>query len=409
MTHALITFLGRTPRDPKTQGYRVTTYQFPDGTLEEAAVLGWNLAKRLKPNRVIILGTSGSMWDFLAESAGIESKPDLEKDWEALMEAVENQAVSDEHLQKIKLLIANHLNIETQLCLIPKGLTEAEQLNVLDIMAEATKDVDELSLDVSHAFRHLPMIAIVAACYLQSIRDVQFKSLWYGFYDPDTNTGTVYDLEGLLHLFEWVRALSQFEHTGDYGVLADLLQRANPCLEDPTRKAAFFERTTRESLAKNEIAKIVTALEATPLTGVAGLFQPALQDRLKWSENETPQRRQKQLAMDYLERRDYLRAALYAQEAFVTFLVSRAGGNPALYSDRQAQASLSDRGLRNALAHGTEPTTKKVKQLQEQYKNLRELRNALAHGTEPTTEKVKQMMKDEVKLREQINQFLKNW
>ena len=75
MTHALITFLGRTPRDPKTQGYRVTTYQFPDGTLEEAAVLGWNLAKRLKPNRVIILGTSGSMWDSWPSLPGSRVSP----------------------------------------------------------------------------------------------------------------------------------------------------------------------------------------------------------------------------------------------------------------------------------------------------------------------------------------------
>lgn len=76
MTHALITFLGRTPRD-ETEGYRKTTYQFPNGTLEETAVLGWNLAERLRPDLVIILGTSGSMWDFLAESAGIGSKPDF--------------------------------------------------------------------------------------------------------------------------------------------------------------------------------------------------------------------------------------------------------------------------------------------------------------------------------------------
>ncbi len=398
MTHALITFLGRTPRDPQTQGYRETTYQFPDETSEKTAVLGWNLAQRLRPNRVIILGTSGSMWDFLAESAGIEKTESLLDIWEDLTQAVEDQTVSDELLQRIKLLITSHLNIETQLCLIPKGLTEAEQLNVLDIMAEATEGVDELSLDVSHAFRHLPMIAIVAASYLQSIRNIKLKSLWYGFYDPDTHTGTVYDLKGLLHLFEWIRALSQFEHTGDYGVLADLLQRANSCLGGPTRKAAFFERTTRESLAKNEIHQIVTALEATPLAGVASLFQPALQDRLKWNENKTPQRRQKQLAMDYLERRDYLRAALYAQEAFVTFRVSLEKKNPALYDDRKTARENYEKIARKNY---------KKDRLPKLYWNLRELRNALAHGTE--TEKAKKMMKDENTLREQIEQFLKSW
>ena len=407
MTHALLTFLGRTPRD-QTQGYRKTTYKFPDDTSEmtdtseTTAVLGWNLAKRLEPDRVIILGTDGSMWDFLAESAGIESKPSLEKAWEALMEAVENQAVLDEHLQTIKPVIEEHLGIETQLCLIPKKPTEEDQLKVLDIMAKATEGVGELSLDVSHAFRHLPMIAIVAACYLQSIRNVQLKSLWYGFYDPDTNTGTVYDLKGLLHLFEWVRALSQFKHTGDYGVLADLLQKANPCLEDPTRKAAFFERTTRESLAKNEIDKIVTALEATPLTGsVAGLFQPTLQDHLKWSKKSTPQRRQKQLALDYLERRDYLRAAIYAQEAFVTFLVSCAGGDPDSYNDRKEARDDVENILSKSCSNHAE--------LHIEYRKLSELRNALAHGTEPIAAKVKPMMEDETKLRKQIKKFLNSW
>ena len=392
MTHALITFLGRTPRE-QGQGYRETTYEFPDGCKATTAVLGWNLAKRLKPDRVIILGTSGSMWDFLAESAGIEE----EEVWVELTQAVENQTVSDSLLQKIKLLIEEHLGIKTQLCLIPKGLTEAEQLNVLDIMAQATEGVDELSLDVSHAFRHLPMIAIVAASYLQSIRDVQFKSLWYGFYDPDTKIGTVYDLKGLLHLFEWVRALSQFEHTGDYGALADLLPTTHSCLADPMHKAAFFERTTRESRAKEEIDKIGTALAATPLTGVAGLFQPALQDRLKWSDYETPQRRQKQLAMDYLKRRDYLRAALYAQEAFVTFLVDFEGKDPESYSDRlQVRENYERKKL-------------KKKRPSKLYWNLRDLRNALAHGTEPTSDEIKLMMKDEAQLRNQIKQFLDSW
>lgn len=386
MTHALITFLGRTPRD-KTNGYRTTTYHFPDGHEATTAVLGWHLAKRLKPDLVIILGTNGSMWDFLAQSAGIENEKELENAWLNLMEAVEGQTVSDEHLRKIQPLIENHLNIETRLRLIPKGLEEEEQLKIPHIMAEETEDIDQLTLDVSHAFRHLPMIAIVAGVYLQAVQNVQLKALWYGFYDPDATRGTVYDLRGLLHLFDWIRALSQFEHTGDYGVFADLLPQN---LAEPMHKAAFFERTTQEPFAKQEIDGIVKTLAANSLPGVAGLFQSTLQERLGWVQKTTPQRRQSQLAKDYLKRRDYLRAALYAQEAFVTYLVSQRGGNPDQYADRKNAMKDYKQNMSNS------------------YKNLRELRNALAHGTEPTRDKVKKMIEDEAKLREQIKQFLDN-
>ena len=391
MTHALITFLGRTPRDDKTNGYRTTTYNFPSpsGRVAKTAVLGWDLAKWQKPDRVIILGTSGSMWDFLAESAGIEGESNLVKDWEDLMDAVKGQAVSDNNLQAIQPLIEKHLGIKTQLCLIPKGLTQKEQIGVLDIMAEATKDIDELTLDVSHAFRHLPMIAIVAGAYLQAVRNVKLRALWYGFYDPDTKKGTVYDLKGLLHLFDWVRALSQFEHTGDYGVFADLLPPPQEGLADPMRKAAFFERTTQEPSAKQSIDGILEDLESEALTGVAGLFQSTLQDRLGWVKRDTPQRRQSQLAEYYLERRDYLRAALYAQEAFVTYLVSKSEKDPALYTNRQDAKEKYEAG-----------------RMSNSYRNLRELRNALAHGTEPTSNKVKRMMKNEPDLKKKINQFL---
>ena len=131
--------------------------------------------------------------------------------------------MTETHLERLAPLISGHIGVETRLRLIPNGVTEAEQLSVLQIMADATEGCTEVTLEVSHGFRHLPMIAVVAAVYLQALRDVQVRDIWYGFYDPDTDVGTVHDLKGLPRLFDRVRALSQFEHGGDYGVFATLL------------------------------------------------------------------------------------------------------------------------------------------------------------------------------------------
>jgi CRISPR-associated Csx2 family protein len=68
MTHTLVTFLGKGREDPQT-GYRKTTYRFPDDRLDTTNFFGLALARHLQPDRLVVLGTSGSMWDALVEHA----------------------------------------------------------------------------------------------------------------------------------------------------------------------------------------------------------------------------------------------------------------------------------------------------------------------------------------------------
>ena len=234
------------------------------------------------------------------------------------------------------------------------------------------------------------MIAVVAAVYLQAVRSVRVRELWYGFYDPDTESGTAHDLSGLLRLFDWVQALSQFEHGGDYGVFAPLLAaEGRPELDRPVREAAFFERTTRDAPAKEKITTVFHDLDRAPLTGLGGLFQSALEERLGWAREDNPQRRQRALASRHLERRDYLRAVVYAFEAFVTHLV---------YEDRGDHTSYEDRDKAKSDYEGGEPSSA--------YRDLRDLRNALVHVSRPSNRKVEQAAKGEEGVRRIISRFL---
>ena len=112
MTHALVTFLGRTPKD--TDGYRTTRYRFPDGSESEpTAFLGWTLAKRLRPDRLVVLGTTGSMWDFLGEQAGIaEGDEGMGELWESLERTVNEGRVSEKDLAALAPLVSRHVGIE---------------------------------------------------------------------------------------------------------------------------------------------------------------------------------------------------------------------------------------------------------------------------------------------------------
>ena len=67
MSHTLVTFLGRTRRDPRT-GYQRASYQFPDENApRETPFFGMALAGHLKPDAVVVLGTGGSQWSVLVE------------------------------------------------------------------------------------------------------------------------------------------------------------------------------------------------------------------------------------------------------------------------------------------------------------------------------------------------------
>ena len=84
---------------------------------------------------------------------------------------------------------------------------------------------ENLSLDVTHGFRHLPMLALVAARYLARVVSVKVEELYYGALEMTTPDGEtpVLRLGGLLAMLDWVEALAPYDKDGDSGVFAPLL------------------------------------------------------------------------------------------------------------------------------------------------------------------------------------------
>ncbi|RME22068.1 MAG: TIGR02221 family CRISPR-associated protein, partial [Deltaproteobacteria bacterium] len=221
----LIAFLGRSPKGE--EGYRKTRYDFGDNSLtEETAFFGWVLRKRIDPDHLVILGTRGSMWDHLFEG-DLDLGEMGEQDRMALMEHVESHSVSQDQLDKMAPLLAKALGIPVRLRSIPYCSTEAEQIELLRIIAEEVEPEDRVHLDISHGFRHLPMLALLSALHVRQIRDANVEGIWYGSYDPDTGKAPVYELSGLLRIADWLQSLASFDKDGDYRVFVPLLRQAN--------------------------------------------------------------------------------------------------------------------------------------------------------------------------------------
>ena len=157
----LISFLGK----GKEQGgsYRTASYRFDD-QIRTVPFFGMALTEYLKPNRLILVGTSGSMWDVFFE------REDTGDDLLQLIDAVSNNAVDNEMLVEHASRLSQKLGIEVECLLIDYARDEVGQAALLGKLAERLSKGERIALDITHSFRHLPMLALVAARFLTHVK-----------------------------------------------------------------------------------------------------------------------------------------------------------------------------------------------------------------------------------------------
>lgn len=390
----LISFLGKSRFDPKT-GYRNAQYQFQDGELIEVSYFGLALLRRLQPDRIVILGTSGSMWDALLDNAAPEEgAAELRA---VLRGAVDKEEVSQDLLNSVTPTLAKGWGIEpgqVVFQLIPYARTEAEQVRILSNIAEVVGNGDTVYLDVTHGFRHLPMLVLLASLYLEIVKGAQIGGIYYGAFEmaPTGGPAPVLDLSGMLRIARWLNAVTAFDQSGDYAILAGPL--ADSGLEpDQLRQAAFFERIQREVDAAHLIRSMLPKLGELPPDSPAGLFVDSLNARLAWSQEQSMYRRQAILAQSYLERRDYTRAVIFGFEAIISNLTEASGGDVGSYSARGAAKEAYEKCHPHPDNYSD-------------YRLLRHLRNTLAHGSSPVGKLVQNALASEERLRKVLRSIL---
>ncbi len=110
---------------------------------------------------------------------------------------------------------------------IPLGKSDEELWNLFSNIVDAILEAPEkhIVFDITHGFRSLPVLALLAAAYTQSAFGIQIKAVLYGAYDAKTaGTTPMFDLSPMLALLEWAAATDRFNRTGDARYLSSLLR-----------------------------------------------------------------------------------------------------------------------------------------------------------------------------------------
>ena len=357
----LISFLGKGRADAQT-GYRTATYRFDDGFVRSVPFFGLALTEYIQPDRLVLVGTPGSMWDVFFDREGGEA------DTIELIEAIEQNRVNSEVLEKHSVRLERELGMPVKCVLIPFARDTVEQIEVLTLLAAEVAEGENLCLDVTHSFRHLPMLAIVAARYLSHVSNVKVSELYYGALEmtPQGGETPVLRLSGLLRMLDWVEALATYDKDGDYGVFGALLAAdgMEPNRAALLEKAAFFERTSNPVKAREALSSVFPSIEQHR-GGLSDLFRDELIKRINWFRAPERHQWEASLAKSNLSRKDYLRAAMFMFESATTYAVNYGmRGNPHDHDTRkEAYAQLKKQStdaktleyLRNALAHGLRP------------------------------------------------------
>lgn len=373
MAHTLITFLGNVPPHNGSQ-YRQTTYEL-DQKPFICRFLGTGLAKALKVDQVRILGTAGSMWDVLAEELGATQDEDT---WVALSDAVRADQVTPELLQSFeRQLNQAQSDHRFELRLIPYGYEESRQVEIMRALSEGLdQGENEVTLDITHGFRHLPMLGLLGMLYVRSIGHASLRNIYYGAFVHGQTVTPVVDLSGLLHIQDWVRSLDQFDKDGDYSVFAELLKREG-IPGNLLAEAAFLERIGNLSMAKNKLNSFWKS-DVHPQTPASQMFLPVLQERLDWRRSVKRSEWERKLAVEFLGRKDYLRATIFAYEYKISQQVELTGGDVNNYENDRV---IAEKTLMGATRGNRFPLTSA-----QNFYTLKNLRNQLAHGVRATVD-----------------------
>ncbi len=108
---------------------------------------------------------------------------------------------------------------------IPNGANEKEYWQIFSAMTDSFFEGDQIVIDVTHGFRSLPLLGLMAAAYLKMVRQIDIQHLLYGAYEAKSPEGVapVFDLTPFLSLLEWMQAANQFTQTGLSRELGQLL------------------------------------------------------------------------------------------------------------------------------------------------------------------------------------------
>jgi len=333
---------------------------------------------------------------------------------------------------------------------IPEGRSEAELWEIFNRVSGAVREGETVILDITHAFRSIPMIVFAVASYLRRTKNVNVERIVYGAFEAREPLRTppqpqdrapIFDLTPLLELMDWTGGAEALLKRGDAGLIADKMIAAHQTLwrtrtgtparlKTLGRKLQDFSqalhlsrprevmRTAHELLSLLEEAQDEFQRWALPFALLAEQIRRELEP-LAFAEPDALSRenleRQVGLVEYYLRKGLVVQAVTLAREWVIPFvLLCRGGGNWLRRVDREdveRALGAAAAGLRGETAEvpGWFDGLPQRDRLAHLRNKLGQLRNDLAHcGMSEDARRADAIANDARAIPEELRELLKS-
>jgi len=378
--------------------YRDAVYKFNDSDKAyRTSFIAAALSERLQVDRLYLIGTSKSMWEEVYRYFSTASQQPCDDDyWIELVEAVSNfkpgdKKLGDDDLIKVNSAIDNYLKYikadatgGSHCYIIDYGLDEKEIWSNFDVMmriGETLSEDDEIYLDITHAFRSIPLflyIMLDLIGILKFRKDFKLAGLYYGMLDVIGELGyaPIVDLSSLYNMTLWTRGAYNFLNFGNGYLLADLINSQE--VSDRIRNISDIVNINFIDEFKREIDRLSGQLKSTDSSDhVIKYMEPYLMtfvDRFKSANSSS--RLQFALAKWYYENKRFAQSYICLAEAIVSRLLEEYRAK-----DSAIRWNNSNRNKMKYLIYKTGfGTMVKFKVLCEEYKEISNTRNLIAHS-----------------------------
>jgi cell division protein DivIC len=394
MPTTVVSFLGtgqKQNRHDSRSGYRTTTYRFTrsDGGefLSTTSLFGTALIRFLRETHVtidrwIVLGTSASLWSELNQ---VLPNPDLVlEQYCAIDDLVAACSVDQAALDAWQQTLNTHAQpLELRLCLTGEAIDPASQQPIAAALFSNVPRGNNLVFDISHGFRHQPIIATHVVSLMRWTHSISSVSFYSGVWEArdHNDIAPVAVMPICQELVNATEAAATLALTGNFEPLAR-------CLGHNAEMAWFLENTNQVGNARRYAQNLQINTTGHAYV-VRSQLAELLHERLQWAKGDRFAERVLESARMALDRKDYFRAIVLGYEA----LLIRAGqilypnADPLSYQSRlDAEKALEgrltgdDRELlmdlrhtRNACAHGTRSDRASVQQVMGQPQEYRRL------------------------------------
>ncbi len=132
---------------------------------------------------------------------------------------------------------------------IPEGKEENEIREIFMSIFNSINNYDEIYFDITHSFRSLPLLSMVALIYAMVLKKINIRGIYYGAFEyignrqevanmsPEHRNCPIFDLTPYIYLVQWCFAVEEFTQYGISNRLKQLtIERINPILKSTKGK-----------------------------------------------------------------------------------------------------------------------------------------------------------------------------